>query len=322
MSWVHVFTVGVAHVLNVCRELKERRVSGAVLSDVEREFIEVVDSALKVVPGSEEERLVEARLRKLQDVVLERLRSNLRISAELNAYVGLIEEDPTLRASRIHLLVTATGLGRFSGEILRKVIREQLGTPCEVHVIGRWGWGPEYFDEALAQLMDTASRLITRAKEEGFNVALNLTGGFKPESSFLYVLATLYDVDLVYYIHETFRKVVTLPVLKLCLDPELAKKILCIFGTRDVVPASELPKELKARGIVRERGESESYTIRPWIKYLLKKKFVEGIKVVDDTVQIDPRNLITGYVYEVEVKGRQLMIVKRDEKTVDIYEVE
>ncbi len=273
MSWVHIFTVSISTIENVYRELRSKLERREGLSDYEIHFINVVEKAKRAVPSSEEERLCEAELSKLTDVLLKWFKTKddmKRLSAELNAYLSLVEENPMYAASEIHLLTTATGLGRFCGEVLRRVIREQLGIYCEVHVISRWGWGPEYFDEALLCLMDTASKIMSRSKERGYNVAMNLTGGFKPECSFLYVLASLYDVDLVYYIHETFRKVVTLPVLKLTLDRSLLEKLLQVFSSREVVPAHELPLEFKTRGLVRERREAENYTLRPWVRKLLE----------------------------------------------------
>ena len=264
MGWIHIFTVGTSVALNLANDRAKNCFNP--------QFKDIVERAKRIPPGSEEERAAEAELRKFLNNAVAVISQNPgECSAELNAYLGLIREYEQYRAEKIYLLATDTGLGRFSAEVLQSVITQHLGITCDLRVVGRWGWGPEFFDDALADLMDKMSSIVKTEKARGSRIAMNLTGGFKPETTFAYLLASLYDVDVVYYRHGSFGRSVVLPVLPVEPRRDLVEQVLRLFSGRHVVPISELPSDERLVLLLRERGESGGYTLRPWVKRLVEE---------------------------------------------------
>ncbi|NPA84977.1 MAG: putative CRISPR-associated protein [Crenarchaeota archaeon] len=130
-------------------------------------------------------------------------------SAELNAFLRKAEECP---AEGVVLLCTDTPGGKSSCKAVKKYL-EAEGYSVSAYVINDLG-KPKKFYDGLINLMCAFKKILD--KEAGCErcVCVNPTGGFKPESAVVY-LSALMDprTKEVYYIHEAFRDVVTLPIV-------------------------------------------------------------------------------------------------------------
>lgn len=97
---------------------------------------------------------------------------------------------------------------------------------------------------------------------------MNPTGGFKPESAYLTVVAILAGgAWRVVYAHETFREVVELPILPITLDSKYVKA-LSGRPTLDELRSVGLdPEDLRESGVIDIRdGEVE---VREWFRRLV-----------------------------------------------------
>ncbi len=135
-------------------------------------------------------------------------------SAELNAFLGYLElrfkdldwKERMKKVRKVYLLHTDTALGRTVAESLRDVLK-RLG--CEsVELRELEGFYERDFERGLKDLMDEIRNIVR--KHKGEEILLNPTGGFKPESGAMAVIAAENDLTA-YYIHETFKEAVIIP---------------------------------------------------------------------------------------------------------------
>ena len=143
-------------------------------------------------------------------------------SAELNSFHnferinGLKKEE-----QEIALYSTDTGNGWLCSMVLYEYLRKRgyrlLSEPIKVN---KFGWGPDFIDDALSDLMDKLVRLIVNKKNAGYRIYINATGGLKPESAFLIISALLSGADSIYYMHQFYGDVAILPIIPLSIRQE------------------------------------------------------------------------------------------------------
>ena len=160
----------------------------------------------------------------------------LTYSAELNAIAAWLRNYPaksTIGEVLIALYPTDTGNSIFSAAVIRHYLNaESLGfkertglSPSTVVkvdepvVLRGFGKGVEWFRDGLMELIDKFAGRIIDLKNRGYRVVVNPTGGFKPESAYLTLIAMLAGAWRIIYSHESFREIVELPMLPLSLDP-------------------------------------------------------------------------------------------------------
>jgi len=149
-------------------------------------------------------------------------------SAELNSTLKFIERYPGRH--ELILYATDTGTARFSARVIEhavgecKLIEEAESTLSvrEAKIIAGFG---RNFWTGLLNLVKEVAGDVKRYRSEYDLVVANLTAGFKPESGFLLLASALIGVDRAYYIHETMREVVEIPLIPLKLH-ESIKPIL------------------------------------------------------------------------------------------------
>jgi putative CRISPR-associated protein (TIGR02619 family) len=145
-----------------------------------------------------------------------------RLSAELNALFGYLD---TLRGPCEHhvvLLSSDTGVGWLCARVLEEFLKPMERVP-EVYARGEHSvesvealrvplLGRDFVKGSL-NLVREVKKAIKRWGEKVDEVLFNATGGYKPETGFLLLVAGLVGASRVYYIHETMREVVEIPVL-------------------------------------------------------------------------------------------------------------
>ena len=200
-------------------------------------------------------------------------------SAELNSFLRFIDlEGHPEDMIEIALYSTDTPNNRLTARIIYEYLREKgfkfVGEPIEIR---GFVYGPEYFDEALADIMDKLVRIIHMKTERDYEVYINATAGFKPETTFI-ILATYISMKkppIVYYIHESIKEPIKLPAIPVMLDRRLMK-ILAAF--KEPRPRSQVYKELLEYGIKLEEMISNGLLIedngliktREWVRRLIK----------------------------------------------------
>ncbi|WP_052833578.1 putative CRISPR-associated protein [Staphylothermus hellenicus] len=163
-----------------------------------------------------------------------------RASAELNAFIGYLERLVSRGIDGVsHYLVlfgSDTGAGWFSTRILE----EYLGSLVGQDLSRTWGVRGHFiggveayrvrglgvnFQDGILNLLGKVKKIVISMGKGYDRVLANLTGGFKPESAAILVVAGMLGIDTVYYIHEAMREVAEIPVIPLTIEPN-AKKIL------------------------------------------------------------------------------------------------
>ena len=200
---VHVMSVGTSALRNFQRTLTDKERVAQALTKLERGELTIKDL----------EKVLSSEGMTLKDLIEEMLKFvkqyPVQASAELNAFTKKVKEVGI--PEKVVLLCSDTEAGELSCEVLRRYF-EGEGIDASAYVIN--GLGKGQFYEGLVNLMCAYKKILDKEVGEGESVCVNPTGGFKPESAVTYLLA-LSDPRTadIYYIHEAFRDVVSLPVI-------------------------------------------------------------------------------------------------------------
>lgn len=185
-----------------------------------------------------------------------------RASAELNAFlraVSLFSHSPP-RDVGVYVFSSDSGTGYLCASLIQEFLRESgyfvlSRDPVRIEGLGK---NVLSFEDSLVDLIDKVVTKILEWNSRGIRVYLNLTGGFKPESTYLVLAGALAGAQRAYYIHETFNEVVAVPLLKLSIDPKLASLVRKLRDPYQTFSESELDEILRDEGLdltdLRERG--------------------------------------------------------------------
>ncbi|MEP0765766.1 MAG: putative CRISPR-associated protein [Fimbriimonadia bacterium] len=158
-------------------------------------------------------------------------------SAETNTLnkVGLETGDA------IAFLHTATDEGRWCAEVLTKYY-EGRGFRTQAHEISGLNYKTgDVTDRGLRALVHLMFDLHRKAQKVGSGTIFCATGGFKAETAYMYLAATLLGCR-VCYVHELYKELVWLPALPVKLDMSLVRDNEDFFAKLqdDVTRADEI----------------------------------------------------------------------------------
>ena len=143
-------------------------------------------------------------------------------SAELNSFLRFVEKYHVENKDvLIYLFGTNTGSNEICKNTIKRYLNEQgyrLANPKE---FAGYFWENSNYDnryaekefiEGIGELVDRVIYLAKKKQEEGFDVYVNPTGGFKAHVVASALAGTLTG-SKVYYIHETFTDIILFPPL-------------------------------------------------------------------------------------------------------------
>jgi len=145
-----------------------------------------------------------------------------RISAELNAFFNYLDTLRGLHEHYITLLSSDTGVGWLCTRVLEEFLKTMDKIPgvyvknehyiknieaIRVQLLGR------DFIKGSLNLITEAKKATRKYRGLVDEVVFNPTGGYKPETGFLLLVAGLIGASRVYYIHETMHEVAEIPVI-------------------------------------------------------------------------------------------------------------
>jgi len=176
---------------------------------------------LRNIPFSDEERWGEyiensSFLEEVYDFLFENPRDN---SAELNSLLTFV--DGKKEDIQIYLIGTNTASNNICKYAIERYLKENGFTLYIPDEISGYFWESYNYDEKFAQkeftknmaiLLDKIIYLVRKKQEEGFEVFINPTGGFKPHVV-VSALAGFLTGCRVYYIHEEFKEIIEFPLL-------------------------------------------------------------------------------------------------------------
>ena len=216
---------------------------------------------------------------------------SLGASAELNAMREFFETKPGtadganfedgLPVEEVYLVGTSTQPGALARQVLEIVLEERFG----VRVSGQGPSvlpqdGDENFVASLLHLWEKLLRYVRARQAEGRVVAINATGGLKPELAMCLVAGNLTGVP-VYYRHEHYGKTVVLPTLVWPLCPSEIRDSLRALsaGVISGPNAARYDAEYNGRRLERlclaevyrdASGEAYRVELRPYGRLLLE----------------------------------------------------
>lgn len=211
MVEVHIVSVGLSSLLNMLKSGKASDILDGFGSPVEMEKALAEDRSLRW-------RLRDALAGYLfpEGQALDgKLAAEARkASAELNSLLGFLEDEypgegwreRVEHVSAVYLLHTDTWTGRAAAAALKTALERMGFSHAETRELK--GFSQQDFTAGLEDLRDEVRRIV--AKHKRARILLNPTGGFKPESGAMAVIAAESGLET-YYIHETFRKIVKIP---------------------------------------------------------------------------------------------------------------
>ncbi len=199
-------------------------------------------------------------------------------SAELNAFLKYVRLNSHVPPKDVGVLLysTDTGTCYLCASVISKYLRSKgyyLLSPKPLRIEGL-GRCEELFDDALTNLLDKVVTKVAEWSRKDVPVYINATGGFKAETQFLVLAAAVSGAKAAYYIHETFKEVIELPLPPLRIDPRIEELVKYVkqYG---VMSKSELemkcmelgldPKELEV-----DRKLIKNNKLRKWLLSLIK----------------------------------------------------
>jgi len=239
------------------------------------EYCLLVDSWSKASPDSSED-LEAARnaipSSRVFKALLEAVSSDpRRLSAELNAFLSYLDKlGEGIYKHRVILFSTDTGVGWLCTRILEEFFKTISEIPSvyvtsgkhyiehvesnRVEMLGR------DFSKGSLNLLVRVKSIVKKHRDQVDEVVFNLTGGFKPETGFLILIAGLIGANRVYYIHETMREVVEIPILPLTIT----EPVKSVFERAKRNILTDLDYNILREYRVLRPGEKE----QEWIKRL------------------------------------------------------
>jgi len=147
-------------------------------------------------------------------------------SAELNSFLNFIESNGQRKDSiEIALYCTDTANNRLCAQLVYEYLQEEdfkiVREPIKIRGISAL----RDFEFGLLEILDKVVRMIVDKSKQGYDIFISATAGYKPETTFFVIAAFLCSSKspTVYYIHESFRNIVTLPLLPLQVPDEYLK---------------------------------------------------------------------------------------------------
>ncbi len=182
-------------------------------------------------------------------------------SAELNAFLTFVNyAGHSKKNVGVLIYTTDTGNGFLCGQLVHTYLtREGYKSLTKKPVRIKWlGRTLESFEDGLINLTDKIVVKIRDHVKKGRKVYINATGGFKPETAYLVLAGALAGAHKAYYIHETFKEIVELPLPKLSIDEKLVNVIKNLKEPYAPLNEEELKEKLASEGLdindLRERG--------------------------------------------------------------------
>lgn len=164
-----------------------------------------------------------------------------KATAETNSLFRLLQED-----DRLVFLHSHTDEGKRCAEALRRYYEGQY-YPARLQEVRDLTYTESRFKmRGLRSLVATLIDLMRRERQQGRQVLINATGGFKAEIAYATLVGLLFDVP-VYYIHEAFRDIIEMPPTPISWDYTLLANYEEFFEwlNSDLRPSTDVDARLR-----------------------------------------------------------------------------
>ncbi len=145
-------------------------------------------------------------------------RDDRRLGAELNSIHSIAQQEEITPGDQVYFLVSDTKEGRFVGRLLNDVVAAWGYRTAEPEVVKNLqSDDPKAFEQGLRNLVRIIARLYRSHRNEGEEILLNATGGYKAQISFAGLIGQVFGVS-VFYQFENFKQAIQLPPLPVSFD--------------------------------------------------------------------------------------------------------
>ncbi|QXJ32116.1 putative CRISPR-associated protein [Saccharolobus shibatae] len=235
-----------------------------------------------------------------------------KASAELSALLKAFRKfNHTVEDTKIFLYYTNSPNSELAGEAIRYYLNE-LGYKdvvlAEVTKIN----SESNFYEGTVDLFDKVITKLIDWKNNGYEIFINTTSGFKSETIFISIAGLMLESTL-YYLHESFNDIIILPSPPISIKPNYVKIIKRLKEEGYVVPlsraekifSSDIIRRLEELAII-ERKEG-AIRLRDWSRKFIDNFYKEtdiskGYKIVTE----DGKEIVVTNGEELDKELRKL----------------
>lgn len=147
-------------------------------------------------------------------------------SAELNAFLNYCKNLDSRFIAKIFIYCTDTGTAFLSASMIKEYLEshKSIDPISRMNIedirIKRLNGFTKDFNQGLINLLDSLASDIKDLRNR-YRICIAATAGFKPEVIYTSIISMLSKADIIYYIHESMRDLIMLPILPLTIDNEL-----------------------------------------------------------------------------------------------------
>jgi putative CRISPR-associated protein (TIGR02619 family) len=142
------------------------------------------------------------------------------MSAELNTLINYESLKLPYKLTEVYLYYTDTGAGTLCSNLVAKYMKEEM--KMNVQQIKVEGYGID-FEEGISNLVGKIVQITKSKREAGYIVDLLATAGYKPEVTAATIGAMISGANAVYYIHESFKEIVSIPLIPVSIRDDVRK---------------------------------------------------------------------------------------------------
>lgn len=211
----------------------------------------------------------------LKDILRNFIRENGdKASAELSSLLKAFKKfnhEPS--DTKVFLYYTKSENSKLAGEVIKEYFSD-LGYNVELAEVSKIN-SEENFYEGLTDLFDKVVTKLIKWRNEGHEIFINVTPGFKGESIFLSTAGLMLEATL-YYLHESFNDIVVLPSPPITIKPNYIKIIKDLEKEGYVISMDRAEKILdkdtirKLEHLAIAEEKEGAITLRSWIKELIQ----------------------------------------------------
>lgn len=165
--------------------------------------------------------------------------------AEINSMASLLEEGLISERGSLYLCHSDTQDGQDVAEVLKNYYRRSEWQVTTEQIEGLQDENPKSFrTRGLRNLAKTISRIVRESGSPEL-CAINATGGYKAQIAIAVMLGQVFDIP-VYYKHERFPMIISLPPLPISLDFRYWVKkcgVLLSLDKEEILPSSALEED-------------------------------------------------------------------------------
>lgn len=206
--------------------------------------------------------------RALEKFLEDDLKTNRRISAELNGIYGIYDGILSDNSKDLHYLICSdTAQGQKTGELISDFLKEQGFEAVNIYTPPQLSTkDTEAFSNGTKELIKWLEENVPRPGT-GYKVIFNLVGGFKSLQGYMNTFGAFYADEVVYIFEALTSDLIRIPRLPIRIDTRVIENHLTQFAMMaagEIYPIEELSGIPETLLEPIENGEETSAGLSAW----------------------------------------------------------